>query len=128
MAKIDVIMPQLGESLTEGTIIKWHKQPGDKVKKDETLLEISTDKVDSEIPSPVSGVVTRLLYAEQSTVAVREVIAEIDTDAAAPVSKEAPPAKSAPAKADCAGPRPRGRGNGRGEGTLLFPAGAEHRP
>lgn len=97
MSKIEVVMPQLGESLTEGTIIKWHKKPGDKVKKDETLLEISTDKVDSEIPSPASGVVTKLLYAEQTTVAVREVIAEIDTDASATVSKEAPPSKQAPA-------------------------------
>lgn len=90
MSKVEVVMPQLGESLTEGTIIKWHKKPGDKVKKDETLLEISTDKVDSEIPSPVSGVVTKLLFDEQKTVAVRTVIAEIDTDESAPVSKEAP--------------------------------------
>jgi 2-oxoglutarate dehydrogenase E2 component (dihydrolipoamide succinyltransferase) len=97
MSKIEVVMPQLGESLTEGTIIKWHKKPGDKVKKDETLLEISTDKVDSEIPSPATGVVTKLLYAEQTTVAVREVIAEIDTDASAAVSKEAPATKAAPA-------------------------------
>ena len=88
MAKVDVVMPQLGESLTEGTIIKWHKKPGDKVKKDETLLEISTDKVDSEIPSPATGVVTKLLFDEQKTVEVRTVIAEIDTDesAAVPVS------------------------------------------
>jgi 2-oxoglutarate dehydrogenase E2 component (dihydrolipoamide succinyltransferase) len=102
MSKIEVVMPQLGESLTEGTIIKWHKKPGDKVKKDETLLEISTDKVDSEIPSPATGVVTRLLYAEQTTVAVREVIAEIDTDASAPVSKEAPASKAPPARAAAA--------------------------
>src|SRR2546426_11196090 len=80
MSKIDVVMPQLGESLTEGTIIKWHKKPGEKVKKDETLLEISTDKVDSEIPAPASGVVTKILFPEQQTVAVRTVIAEINTD------------------------------------------------
>src|SRR5947209_12349552 len=92
MSKIDVVMPQLGESLTEGTIIKWHKKAGEKVKKDETLLEISTDKVDSEIPSPASGVITKLLFDEQKTVAVRTPIAEIDTDENAPVSKEAPPA------------------------------------
>lgn len=85
MSKVDVVMPQLGESLTEGTIVKWHKKPGDKIRKDETLLEISTDKVDSEIPSPVSGVVTKLLFAEQATVAVRTVIAEVDTDANAPI-------------------------------------------
>ncbi len=92
MSKVEVVMPQLGESLTEGTIIKWHKKPGDKVKKDETLLEISTDKVDSEIPSPVSGIVTKLLFEEQKTVAVRTVIAEVDTDESATVSTEAPKA------------------------------------
>ena len=104
MAIVEVVMPQLGESLTEGTIIRWHKKPGDTIKKDETLLEISTDKVDSEIPSPVSGVVTRLLFEEQKTVAVRTVIAEVETDAASAVvvkdtpKTEAPkPASSAPA-------------------------------
>ncbi len=100
MAKVDVVMPQLGESLTEGTIIKWHKKPGDKIRKDETLLEISTDKVDSEIPSPVSGVVTKLLFEEQKTVAVRTVIAEIETDAAAAVVAEPPSAATAPLKGE----------------------------
>jgi 2-oxoglutarate dehydrogenase E2 component (dihydrolipoamide succinyltransferase) len=94
MAKVEVVMPQLGESLTEGTIIKWHKKPGDKVRKDETLLEISTDKVDSEIPSPTTGIVTKLLFNEQQTVAVRTVIAEIDTDESATVSAETPKAPS----------------------------------
>ncbi|MBA4312651.1 MAG: hypothetical protein C0417_08475 [Chlorobiaceae bacterium] len=89
MSKVEVVMPQLGESLTEGTIVKWHKKPGDKIKKDETLLEISTDKVDSEIPSPASGVITKILFEEQKTVEVRTVIAEIETDALA-VSIEAP--------------------------------------
>jgi len=94
MAKVEVVMPQLGESLTEGTIIKWHKKPGDRVKKDETLLEISTDKVDSEIPSPATGVVTRLLFDEQKTIPVRTVIAEIETDEASAVvetAKAGPP-------------------------------------
>ena len=85
MAKVEVVMPQLGESLTEGTIVKWHKKPGDKIKKDETLLEISTDKVDSEIPSPASGIVVRVIFEEQKTVAVRTVIAEIETDESAAV-------------------------------------------
>jgi pyruvate/2-oxoglutarate dehydrogenase complex dihydrolipoamide acyltransferase (E2) component len=102
MSKVDVVMPQLGESLTEGTIIKWHKKPGDKVKKDETLLEISTDKVDSEIPSPASGVVTKLLFDEQKTVAVREKIAEIETEESAANVEEQPkePPKPEPAKAE----------------------------
>ncbi len=90
MSKVEVVMPQLGESLTEGTIVKWHKKPGEKVKKDETLLEISTDKVDSEIPSPATGIVTKLLFPEQKTVGVRTVIAEIETDENAAVATESP--------------------------------------
>src|SRR6185436_15618260 len=109
MAKVEVVMPQLGESLTEGTIIKWYKKPGDTIKKDETLLEISTDKVDSEIPSPVAGVVTKLFFEEQKTVAVRTVIAEVETDAsAAVVEKEVPKAEApkAAAPAPAAAPPP----------------------
>lgn len=90
MARIEVIMPQLGESLTEGTIVKWYKKVGDKIKKDETLLEISTDKVDSEIPSPAEGVVTKILFEEQKTIAIKTVIAEIETDAGAIASVETP--------------------------------------
>ncbi|MGE5314623.1 MAG: dihydrolipoamide acetyltransferase family protein [Acidobacteriota bacterium] len=80
MALVDVIMPQLGESIAEGTISKWHKKQGETIGKDETLLEISTDKVDSEIPSPAAGVVAELLFPEQTTVAVMTVIARIDTE------------------------------------------------
>ena len=90
MAKVEVIMPQLGESLTEGTIVKWYKKVGDKIKKDETLLEISTDKVDSEIPSPSEGIVTKILFEEQKTIAIRTVIAEIETEAGAAAVAEAP--------------------------------------
>lgn len=79
MALIEVVMPQMGESITEGTIVKWHKRIGDHVKKDETLLEISTDKVDSEIPSPASGVLTEIVVTEQTTVPVRTVIAYLET-------------------------------------------------
>ncbi len=100
MAKIDVVMPQLGESLTEGTILKWHKKPGEKVKKDDTLLEISTDKVDSEIPSPASGILTRILFEEQKTVAVRTVIAEIETEEGAAVVSQAAPAAAPPPPAE----------------------------
>jgi 2-oxoglutarate dehydrogenase dihydrolipoamide succinyltransferase (E2 component) len=80
MAKIEVVMPQMGESIAEGTILKWHKKVGESVKKDETLLEISTDKVDSEIPSPASGVLTDIVVGEQETVAVQTVIAYLETD------------------------------------------------
>ena len=104
MPKVEVVMPQLGESLTEGTIVKWHKKPGDKVRKDETLLEISTDKVDSEIPSPATGTVTRLLAEEQKTVAVRTVIAEIDTGDGAGAAPEPPKAMQAELPARAAEP------------------------
>ena len=83
MALIDVIMPQLGESIAEGTISKWHKRKGDPIAMDETLLEISTDKVDSEIPSPAAGIIEELLFPEQVTVGVLTVIARIRTDAPA---------------------------------------------
>lgn len=79
MARIEVIMPQMGESIAEGTIVKWHKKVGDAVTKDETLLEISTDKVDSEIPSPASGVLVQIVVEEQKTVPVRTVIAWIES-------------------------------------------------
>lgn len=81
--KVEVIMPKMGESLQEGTILKWHKKPGDRVHKDEILLEISTDKVDTEIPSPASGILTEILYKENETVAVGTVIAYIETEAIA---------------------------------------------
>jgi 2-oxoglutarate dehydrogenase dihydrolipoamide succinyltransferase (E2 component) len=80
---VDVVMPKMGESIQEGKILRWLKKPGDKVEKDETILEISTDKVDSEIPSPASGILTKLVVPEQETVAVGTVIATIETDAAA---------------------------------------------
>jgi 2-oxoglutarate dehydrogenase E2 component (dihydrolipoamide succinyltransferase) len=102
MAKIEVIMPQMGESITEGTIVKWHKKVGEKVKKDETLLEISTDKVDSEIPAPAAGVLASIVVAEQQTVPVQTVIAYLESDGGEAVAEargpEAVPAK-APAEA-----------------------------
>ncbi|HSB93251.1 MAG TPA: biotin/lipoyl-containing protein, partial [Flavitalea sp.] len=62
MAVVDLVMPKLGESIMEATILKWHKQPGDAVKMDETILEIATDKVDSEVPSTAEGVIQELLF------------------------------------------------------------------
>jgi 2-oxoglutarate dehydrogenase E2 component (dihydrolipoamide succinyltransferase) len=92
MARIEVVMPQMGESIAEGTIVKWHKKIGDQVKKDETLLEISTDKVDSEIPSPAAGVLAEIVVAEQTTVVVGTVIAFLETDAGAVVDVKPAPA------------------------------------
>ena len=77
---VDVIMPKLGESITEGTILEWKKNVGDSINKDETLLEISTDKVDSEVPSPAEGKIIEILYKVNDVVAVGEVIARIGGD------------------------------------------------
>ena len=77
---IDVIMPKMGESITEGTILEWKKNVGESIKLDETLLEISTDKVDSEIPSPSEGVITEILYNVNDVVQVGEIIAKISKD------------------------------------------------
>lgn len=77
---VDVLMPKLGESITEGTILEWKKEVGDDIKKDETLLEISTDKVDSEIPSPESGKIIQILYKVNDVVPVGEVIARIGSN------------------------------------------------
>ena len=77
---VDVIMPKLGESITEGTIIEWNKEIGDIIKQDETILEISTDKVDSEVPSPSPGNLIEILYKPNDVVPVGEVIARIGTE------------------------------------------------
>ena len=88
---IDVVMPKMGESVTQGTIIKWHKKVGDKVAKDETLFEISTDKVDTEVPSPAEGVLAEILVKEQETVDVGVVVARISpTGYVLKISKEEP--------------------------------------
>ncbi len=79
---VEVVMPKMGESIQEGKILRWMKKPGDKIEKDESILEISTDKVDSEIPSPAAGVMTKIVVAEGETVDVGTVIALIETDAA----------------------------------------------
>lgn len=97
MAKIEVVMPQMGESITTGTITKWHKNVGDIIELDEILLEISTDKVESEIPSPIKGKVVELLYPEGATIDVGRPIAMIEDDLNAAVTASAP--KAAPAAA-----------------------------
>jgi 2-oxoglutarate dehydrogenase E2 component (dihydrolipoamide succinyltransferase) len=83
MAHFEIIMPKMGESIEEATITKWFIKPGDKVKEDDILLEIATDKVDSEIPSPVEGIVKKLLYQQDEIVPVGAVIAIIDLDVTA---------------------------------------------
>src|SRR3954465_6797355 len=74
---VEVVMPPMGDSVSEGSILEWHKQEGDEVSEDETLVEISTDKVDAEVPAPVSGTVVKIYGAEGDTIGVGSVLAEI---------------------------------------------------
>ena len=91
---VDVIMPQMGESIFEGTITKWLKKPGDKIERDEPLFEISTDKVDAEIPSPAAGVLKEIKVKEGQTVPIQTVVASIDAAGAAAAASAPAPAKA----------------------------------
>jgi pyruvate dehydrogenase E2 component (dihydrolipoamide acetyltransferase) len=101
---IDVIMPQMGESIVEGTLTKWLKKPGESVERDEPLFEISTDKVDTEIPSPVAGTLGEILVQEGTTVGINTVVGRINDGAGAPAAA-APPAAPPPV-AKAAAPAP----------------------
>src|SRR3954462_13407066 len=79
MAIAELVMPKLGESIMEATILKWHKKPGDPVKQDETVLDIATDKVDSEVPSTAEGVITEILFNVNDVVPIGTVIARISS-------------------------------------------------
>ena len=120
---VDIVMPQMGESIFEGTITKWLKKPGDKVERDEPLFEISTDKVDAEIPSPSAGVLKEIKVAEGKTVPIQTVVGVIDAAGDASAAKPAQPAASPkteaqPAKAAQAPPSrvaaPQAPANGKG--------------
>ena len=87
---IDVVMPQMGESIVEGTLTRWLKKPGEKVERDEPLFEISTDKVDTEIPCPAAGVLAEVLVEAGVTVSINTVVARISDGAAAPAPPAAP--------------------------------------
>jgi len=115
VARVDIIMPQMGESIAEGTLSKWLKKVGDEVKRDEPIFEISTDKVDAEIPAPAAGVLAEILVKEGETVAVQTVVARLETEKGAAVSAAAaiaappPPqreATSAPAQTRQPSPAP----------------------
>ena len=99
MARIDVLMPQMGESIAEGTVSKWLKKLGDPVKRDEPLFEISTDKVDAEIPSPTAGVLAEIKVQEGQTVPVQTLVAVIETEKGAAVAAAPAPAPPKPAPA-----------------------------
>ena len=102
MAKIEVKMPQMGESITEGTVITWYKKPGESVELDEPLLEIGTDKVDTEVPSPAAGVLHEIVVAEGDTVDVGVTIAVLETDVEAAVDASEPPVETTPESVEAA--------------------------
>ena len=107
MARLDVIMPQMGESIAEGTLSRWMKKVGDPVKRDEPIFEISTDKVDAEIPAPAAGVLVEIKVQEGQTVPVQTVVAVIDTEAGATVAAPiAAPVPAAPVRAAPLAPSP----------------------
>src|SRR5277367_4875643 len=101
---IDVVTPAAGESVTEGTILEWRVQLGDAIKLDDTIVEISTDKVDLELPSPASGVVSEILVEEGETVTVGQVIARIAVGGSAPAATDANGGHSPSAPAPPAAP------------------------
>ncbi len=105
---VNVVMPQMGESIFEGTVTKWLKKPGESVARDEPLFEISTDKVDAEVPSPASGVLREIKVPEGQTVQVNTVVALLDGEgeAAAPAETSAPAVQAKPAAAEAASPIP----------------------
>jgi pyruvate dehydrogenase E2 component (dihydrolipoamide acetyltransferase) len=121
---VDIVMPQMGESIFEGTITKWLKKPGDKVERDEPLFEISTDKVDAEIPSPSAGVLKEIKVAEGKTVPIQTVVGVIDAAGEASAAKpaqpaatpktEAQPARPAAQAAPSRGTAPQAPANGKG--------------
>src|SRR6266536_3568944 len=120
MARIDVLMPQMGESIAEGTLSKWLKKLGDEVKRDEPLFEISTDKVDAEIPAPAAGKLVEIKVQEGQTVPVQTLVAVLETDkgaavsaasAAAPAAQKAEP-PSAPVRPSPPPSAPVAKGDG----------------
>src|SRR5581483_4778592 len=94
---LQITMPEMGESVTEGTVLEWHVSEGQQVSEGDVVVEVSTDKVDAEVPSPASGVITKLLVAPDDTVQIGQALAEMTAGAAAPTEAEAAPAKEAPA-------------------------------
>ncbi|MFD7978086.1 biotin/lipoyl-containing protein, partial [Streptomyces sp. NPDC059749] len=103
---VSVTLPALGESVTEGTVTRWLKAEGERVEADEPLLEVSTDKVDTEIPAPASGILASIKVAEDETVEVGAELAIIDDGSGAPAAAPAPAAEAAPAPAPAAAPAP----------------------
>jgi 2-oxoglutarate dehydrogenase E2 component (dihydrolipoamide succinyltransferase) len=127
MARVDILMPQMGESIAEGTVSKWLKKVGDAVARDEPLFEISTDKVDAEIPSPAAGVLAEIKVQEGQTVPVQTLVAVLESDkgGAAPTAAAAPPPKPAPPPTPAPAPRPPDRPTAAVPPAAAPPAGGQ---
>ncbi|RYY87088.1 MAG: 2-oxo acid dehydrogenase subunit E2 [Chitinophagaceae bacterium] len=111
MATVDLVMPKMGESIMEATILKWNKKPGDAVKMDETVLEIATDKVDSEVPSTAEGIIEEILFNVNDVVPIGTVIARVRTGGAAAAPQSAPAAEAPKAAAPVAAQAPNTNGS-----------------
>src|SRR5215468_789554 len=126
----DIVMPQMGESIVEGTITKWLKKPGDKIQRDEPLFEISTDKVDAEIPAPASGVLSEIKVTEGTTVQVNTVVGTIASDGEGAAAKSAPAAEKkaapVPPAPNAQPPAPAPPANGTPTAALPAPATPKH--
>src|SRR5436190_15224325 len=118
---VEIQMPQMGESVTEGTVLEWHKREGEFVEEGETVVEVSTDKVDAEVPAPASGVLTRILKGEDETIAVGGVLAELDPGAE-------PSGNGAGAEEREAGPGMTAQATGEGDADLGEEPGGEAAP
>src|SRR6266699_1522294 len=126
----NVVMPQMGESIAEGTIVRWIKKVGDSIDRDEPLFEISTDKVDAEIPSPAAGVLTEIRVKEGETVPVNSIVAVIGQAGEAKAAPEKPSASplSAPPSTPPAPPLPTPQADGAAEQSVQRPASVERAP
>ncbi|MFN7504480.1 MAG: biotin/lipoyl-containing protein, partial [Limnobacter sp.] len=124
MAIGEVVVPQMSESVAEATLLNWYKKPGDAVKRDENLIDVETDKVVLEVPSPSAGVIVEILCADGATVVAGQVLAKIDTEATAGASAPAAapaPAAVAPAAATASAPAP----SASVSGAVAMPAAAK---
>src|SRR5262245_40493917 len=128
MAKVDVLMPQMGESIAEGTLSKWLKKVGDPVKRDEPLFEISTDKVDAEIPAPAAGTLAEIKVQEGQTVPVQTLVAVLETEAGAVASKTTSARATASPKPDPPKPAPAPAPTPKAEAPKPAPAPAPPAP
>src|SRR4051812_33550293 len=123
----NVIMPQMGESIFEGTLTKWLKKPGDTIQRDEPLFEISTDKVDAEIPSPAAGVLTKILVPEGQTVQINTVVAQIG-EAGSAVDNSAPAAAPQPEEPKASAPPPAAKPSASSAGAETQPLPGANEP